>query len=73
MKWKDLLLNVNAVGEKVGLKNILLSKLSTIQKANFDAYIIKTRNDKFVWCSKCETSKRLRDVHTIGTKSYIAF
>jgi hypothetical protein len=31
-KWKDILLDVNAVGEKASLEPISLSKLSTIKK-----------------------------------------
>ena len=31
-KWKDILLDVKVVGEKVGLKSISLSKLSAIKK-----------------------------------------
>ena len=71
-KWKDILLDVNDVGEKVGLQPISLSKLSAIKKANFSEYITKRRGDKFARCSKCETLKRLRDAHTIGTESYSA-
>ena len=33
-KWKDLLLDVNAVGEMVVLEAISLSKLSSIKKEN---------------------------------------
>jgi len=71
-KWKDLLLDVNAVGEKVGLEPISLSKLSAIKKAKFGDYITKRRGDKFARCSKCEKLKRLRDAHTMGTESYVA-
>ena len=46
-KWKDILLDVNAVGEKVGLEPILLLKLSAIKKAKFSKYITKRRGDKF--------------------------
>ena len=41
IKWKDILLDVNAVGEKVGLVAISLLKLSAIKKANFSEYITK--------------------------------
>ena len=71
-KWKDILLDVNAVGEKAGLQPISLSKLSAIKKANFSEYITKRRGDKFARCSNCEKLKRLRDAHTMGTESYIA-
>jgi hypothetical protein len=71
-KWKDILLDVNAVGEKAGLEPISLSKLSAIKKANFSEYITKRRGDKFARCSNCEKLKRLRDAHTMGTESYIA-
>ena len=71
-KWKDILLDVNAVGEKAGLQPISLSKLSAIKKANFREYITKRRGDKFARCSNCEKLKRLRDAHTMGTESYIA-
>jgi hypothetical protein len=40
-KWKDMLLDVNAVGEKVGLQPISLSNLNAIKKANFSKYITK--------------------------------
>jgi hypothetical protein len=40
-KWKDILLDVNAVGEKVGLEPISLSKLIAIKKAKFNEYITK--------------------------------
>lgn len=46
-KWKDLLLDVNAVDEKVGLMPIPLSKLSVIKKTNFNDYITKSHGDKF--------------------------
>jgi hypothetical protein len=71
-KWKDILLDVNAVGEKVGLQPISLSKLSAIKKTNFSEYITKRRGDKFARCSNCEKLKRLRDAHTMGTESYAA-
>ena len=71
-KWKDILLDVNAVGEKVGLHPISLSKLSAIKKSNFSEYITKRRGDKFARCSNCEKLKRLRDAHTMGTESYAA-
>ena len=71
-KWKDILLDVNAVGEKVGLEPISLSKLSAIKKAKFSEYITKRRGDKFARCSNCEKLKRLRDAHTMGTESYAA-
>jgi hypothetical protein len=71
-KWKDILLDVNAVGEKAGLEPISLSKLSAIKKANFSEYITKRRGDKFARCSNCEKLKRLRDAHTMGTESYMA-
>ena len=60
------------MGEKAGLQPISLSKLSAIKKANFSEYITKRRGDKFARCSNCEKLKRLRDAHTMGTKSYIA-
>jgi len=71
-KWKDILLDVNAVGEKVGLKPISLSKLSAIKKAKFSEYITKRRGDKFARCSTCEKLKWLRDAHTMGTESHTA-
>ena len=71
-KWKDILLDVNVVDEKVGLEPISLSKLSIIKKANFSEYITKRRGDKFARCSNCEKLKRLCDAHTMGTESYIA-
>jgi hypothetical protein len=71
-KWKDILLDVNAVGEKVGLQPISLSNLSAIKKAKFSEYITKRRGDKFARCSNCEKLKRLRDAHTMGTESYVA-
>ena len=71
-KWKDILLDVNAVGEKAGLEPISLSKLSAIKKTNFSEYITKRRGDKFARCSNCEKLKRLRDAHTMGTESYVA-
>ena len=40
-KWKDILLDVNAIGEKAGLEPISLSKLSAIKKANLSKYIIE--------------------------------
>jgi hypothetical protein len=40
-KWKDILLDVNAIGENVGLEPISLSKLSVINKAKFSKYITK--------------------------------
>jgi hypothetical protein len=69
-KWKDILLDVNAVGEKIGLEPISSSKLSAIKKANFSEYITKRRGDKFARCSNCEKLKRLRDAHTMGTESF---
>src|SRR5450631_355085 len=71
-KWKDILLDVNAVGEKVGLEPISLSKLNAIKKANFSEYITKRRGDKFARCSNCKKLKRLRDAHTMGTESFAA-
>ena len=71
-KWKDILLDVNTIGNKAGLDPISLSKLSAIKKSNFSKYITKKRSDKFVRYSKCEKLKRLRDAHTMGTKSYAA-
>jgi hypothetical protein len=38
---KDILLDVNTVGEKVVLQPISLSKLSAIKKTNFSEYITK--------------------------------
>jgi hypothetical protein len=67
-KWNDLLFDVNAVG----LEIISLSKFSTIKNTKFSNYIIKGHSDKYDWCSKCETLKRLLDVLKISTKSYIA-
>jgi hypothetical protein len=63
-KWKDILLDVNAVGEKVGLQPISLSHLSqssnqAIKKAKFSEYITKRRGDKFARCFNCEKLKRL--------------
>ena len=58
-KWKDLFMDVNLVGEKDGLEPILLSKLRAIKKINVNDYITKRYNDKFAWCSKCETLKCL--------------
>ena len=72
IKWKDILLDVNAVGEKVGLEPISLSKLSAIKKANFSEYITKKRGNKFTRCSNCEKLKCLRDAYTMGTESYAA-
>jgi hypothetical protein len=40
---KNILLDVNTVGEKVGLQPISLSKLSAIKKTNFSEYITKRR------------------------------
>ena len=53
-KWKDLLLDVNAVGKKASLEPILLSKLSTLKKTNFNNYIPKRSGNNFAWCSKCK-------------------
>ena len=39
-KWKDILLDINVVGEKAGLNLISLSKLSAIKKTNFSKYIM---------------------------------
>ena len=61
-KWKDILLDINAVGNKPDLEPILLSKLSAIKKASCSEYIIKIRGNKFARCSNCEKLKRLRDV-----------
>ena len=71
-KWKDNLLDVNVVGEKVSLQSISLSKLSAIKKTNFSKYITKRRGDKCTRCCNCENLKRLRDAHTMGTESYAA-
>ena len=54
-----LLLDVNAVGEKVDSEFILLSKLSANKETNFSDYIIKRHGDKFAQCPKCEILKRL--------------
>ena len=72
-KWKDILLDVNAVGEKASLEPIFLSKLSAIMKTNFSEYMTKRQSDKIVWCSNCEKMKRLQDAHTMGTESYVAY
>jgi len=71
-KWKEILLDVNAVGEKVGLQPISLSKLSAIKKTNFSEYITKRRGNKFAQCSNCQKLKRFRDAHIMGTESYVA-
>ena len=71
-KWKDILLDVNAVGKKAGLQPISLSKLSTIKKTNFSEYITKRQGNKFTRCSNCEKLKRLRDAHTMGTEYSVA-
>lgn len=57
-KWKDLLLDVNADGEKVDLEPISLSKLSAIKKANLNNFT-ERHNAKFAWYSKCEILKCL--------------
>ena len=72
-KWKDILLDVNAVSKKAGLEPISLSKLSAIKKASFSKYITKRRGDKFAKCSNCEKFKHLRDAHTLGIESYVAY
>lgn len=71
-KMERPLIVCNAIGEKVGLKHILLSKLSSIKKTNFRDYITKRCCDKFARCSKYETLKRLQDIYTIGSESYVA-
>jgi hypothetical protein len=71
-KWTDILLDVNATGEKVGLEPISLSKLCAIKKTNFSKYITKRQGDKFSQCSNCKKLKRLRNAHTMGTESYEA-
>ena len=45
---KDILLDVNVVGEKASLEPILLSKLSAIMKTNFSEYMTKRQSDKIV-------------------------
>ena len=49
-KWKDILLDVNFVGKKVGLEPILLSKLSATKKNS--KYITKKRGDEFTQVKK---------------------
>ena len=70
-KWKDLLVDVNVLGEKASLEPILLSKLSMIMKTNFNNYMTYRHGDKFAQCSKCNTLERLWNAHTIETKSYV--
>lgn len=70
MKWKNLLLDVDVVGEKVGLEPISLSKLRAIKKENLNDYITKRHGDKFTWDFKCKTLNCLWGVHAIGTESY---
>jgi hypothetical protein len=69
-KWKNILVDVNEVGEKVGCAPISLSKLSVIKNQQFAEYIMKRPRDKFVRCSTCEKYKGLRGAHPIGTESH---
>ena len=69
-KWKNILMDVNEVGEKAGCGPISLSKLSVIKKLQFAEYITKRPGDKFARCSACEKYKGLRDAHPIGTESH---
>jgi len=69
-KWKNILVDVNEVGEKVGCGPISLSKLSVIKNQQFAEYITKRPGDKFARCSTCEKYKGLRDAHPIGTESH---
>jgi uncharacterized C2H2 Zn-finger protein len=69
-KWKNILVDINEVGEKVGCGLILLSKLSVIKNQQFAEYITKRLGNKFARCFTCEKYKDLRDAHPIGTESY---
>ena len=69
-KWKNILMDVNEVGENVGCGPISLSKLSVIKNQQFAEYITKRPGDKFARCSACEKYKGLRDAHPIGTESH---
>ena len=40
-KWKDIMLDVNVVDKKAGLKPLSLSKLNAIKKTKFSQYITK--------------------------------
>ena len=63
MKWKDLLLDVNVIGEKDGLSHFFENW--AIKKTNFNDYIIKNAVTSLLQCSKCKTLKRLQDAHTL--------
>ena len=71
-KWKDILVDVNDVGVRVGCGQISLSKLSVIKKQQFGEYITKKAGDKFARCSKCIRHKLLRDAHPVGSDPYNA-
>jgi hypothetical protein len=46
-KWKNILMDVNEVGEKTGCGPISLSKLNVIKNQQFAEYITKRHEDKF--------------------------
>ena len=69
-KWKNILKDVNEVGDKAGCGPISLSKLSVIKNLQFAEYITKRPGDKFARCTTCEKYKGLRDAHPIGTESH---
>jgi hypothetical protein len=69
-KWKNILMDVNEVGENAGYGPISLSKLSVIKNHQFAEYITKRHGDKFAKCSACEKYKGLRYSHPIRTESY---
>ena len=69
-KWKNILADINDVGEKTGCVPISLSKLSVIKNQQFAEYILKRPGDKFARCTTCEKYKGLRDAHPIGTESH---
>jgi hypothetical protein len=69
-KWKNILTDINDVGDKTGCVPISLSKLSVIKNQQFAEYILKRPGDKFARCTTCEKYKGLRDAHPIGTESH---
>jgi hypothetical protein len=69
-KWKNILMDVNEVGENAGCGPISLSKLSVIKNQQFAEYITKRPGDKFARCCTCGKYKGLRDAHPIGTESH---
>ena len=53
-KWKDTILEINDINDRLGLKCIAQSTLSKIRKAHFIEYSKKAPGDNFARCSTCD-------------------